>query len=104
MKRLKSESSRFFFFLNLDCGFIAHNKCSEKVPKDCCPDLKQSRGVFGIDLETLAKSHQTLRPFVIDKCIQEIERRGVNVEGLYRVSGFSEEVESLKMAFDKGNE
>ncbi|KAK6644343.1 hypothetical protein RUM43_000610 [Polyplax serrata] len=87
-----------------DCGFAAHNKCSEKVPKDCCPDLKQSRGVFGIDLETLVKSHQTARPFVIDKCIQEIEKRGLNVEGLYRVSGFSEEVEALKMAFDKDGE
>lgn len=93
------ELKRNFF---ADCGFAAHSKCSEKVPKDCCPELKQNRGVFGIDLETLVKSHQAVRPFVIDKCIQEIERRGLNVEGLYRVSGFSEEVEALKMAFDKG--
>jgi chimaerin len=36
-------------------------------------------------------------------CVEEIERRGLgNAEGLYRVSGFSDHVENLKMAFDKG--
>ncbi|XP_068086817.1 beta-chimaerin isoform X2 [Anabrus simplex] len=84
-----------------DCGFSAHSKCSEKVPCDCCPDLKQLRGVFGIDLTTLVKAHRTTRPFVVDKCIGEIERRGLDSEGLYRVSGFAEEIETLKMALDK---
>lgn len=84
-----------------DCGFSAHTKCSEKVPHDCCPDLKHLRGVFGIDLTTLVRAHKTIRPFVVDKCIAEIEQRGVDAEGLYRVSGFAEEIESLKMALDR---
>lgn len=84
-----------------DCGFSAHSRCSEKVPCDCCPDLKQLRGVFGIDLTTLVKAHRTTRPFVVDKCICEIERRGLDAEGLYRVSGFAEEIETLKLALDK---
>ncbi|PNF20787.1 N-chimaerin [Cryptotermes secundus] len=87
-----------------DCGFSAHSKCSEKVPCDCCPDLKQLRGVFGIDLTTLVKAHRTARPFVVDKCISEIERRGLDAEGLYRVSGFAEEIETLKLALDKDGE
>ncbi|KAL0271769.1 UNVERIFIED_CONTAM: hypothetical protein PYX00_008762 [Menopon gallinae] len=87
-----------------DCGFSAHNKCSEKVPNDCCPDLKHIRGVFGIDLTTLVKAHRTSRPFIIDKCVQEIEKRGLGVEGLYRVSGFSEEIDALKVVFDKEGE
>jgi len=86
-----------------DCGFSAHSRCSEKVPCDCCPDLKQLRGVFGIDLTTLVKAHRTTRPFVVDKCISEIERRGLDAEGLYRVSGFAEEIETLKLALDKGD-
>ncbi|PSN46102.1 N-chimaerin [Blattella germanica] len=84
-----------------DCGFSAHCKCSEKVPSDCCPDLKQLRGVFGIDLTTLVKAHRTARPFVVEKCITEIERRGLDAEGLYRVSGFAEEIETLKLGLDK---
>ncbi|XP_063230291.1 beta-chimaerin isoform X2 [Bacillus rossius redtenbacheri] len=87
-----------------DCGFSAHSKCSEKVPCDCCPDLKQLRGVFGIDLTTLVKAHRSPRPFVVDKCVEEMERRGLEAEGLYRVSGFAEEIETLKMALDRDGE
>lgn len=73
------------------------------MPCDCFPHLKQLRGVFGIDLTTLVKAYRTTRPFVVDKCISEIERRGLDAEGLYRVSGFAEEIETLKLALDKGD-
>lgn len=86
----------------LDCGFSAHFKCSEKLPPDCYPDLKLFRGVFGIDLTTHVKAYKTNRPFVVDKCVEEIERRGMSVEGIYRVSGFQEEMDNLRLALDKG--
>jgi hypothetical protein len=60
------------------------------------------RGVFGIDLTTLVKAHHTTRPFVVDKCVREIEARGLRTEGLYRVSGFADEMDSLRMALDRG--
>ncbi|XP_046684323.1 beta-chimaerin [Homalodisca vitripennis] len=87
-----------------DCGFSAHGKCSEKLPADCCPDLKNLRGVFGIDLTTLVKAHHSVRPFVVDKCVREIEARGLRTEGLYRVSGFADEMDSLRMALDRDGE
>lgn len=65
----------FLFFS--DCGFGAHKKCSEKVPNDCMPDLKYVKRVFGVDLITLVKAHNTLRPFVVDLCIKETEKRGI---------------------------
>lgn len=122
-----------------DCGFSAHKKCSEKVPNDCMPDLKYVKRVFGVDLITLVKAHNTLRPFVVDLCIKETEKRGMlfillilkvslvmicfylqnikknapkifnaiiisglDVEGLYRVSGFSDEIEMCRMVFERG--
>lgn len=85
-----------------DCGFIAHSKCSERVPNHCLPDLKKLRGVFGIDLTTLLNAHSSTLPFVVRKCVNEIEARGMDSEGIYRVSGFADEIEALKMAFDKG--
>lgn len=85
----------------LDCGFSAHTRCSEKLPADCCPDLKNLRGVFGIDLTTLVKAHHTVRPFVVEKCVKEIETRGLHTEGLYRVSGFADEMDSLRLALDR---
>lgn len=72
------------------------------MPPDCCPDLKLFRGVFGIDLTTHVKAYKTNRPFVIDKCVEEIEKRGMSIEGIYRVSGFQEEMDSLRLALDKG--
>lgn len=87
-----------------DCGFSAHSRCSEKVPPDCQPDFKNFRGVFGLDLTTLVKAHRTQRPWVLDKCIAEMERRGLTSEGLYRVSGFQDEIASLKIALDKDGE
>ncbi|XP_077562028.1 N-chimaerin-like isoform X1 [Haemaphysalis longicornis] len=87
-----------------DCGFSAHNRCSEKVPNDCLPDTKYVKRVFGVDLTTLVKAHNTPRPFVLDMCIKEIEQRGLDTEGIYRVSGFSDEVEALRMSFEKDGE
>ncbi|CAH2093661.1 unnamed protein product [Euphydryas editha] len=87
-----------------DCGFIAHSKCSERVPNHCVPDLKKLRGVFGIDLTTLLNAHSSTLPFVVKKCVIEIETRGLDSEGIYRVSGFADEIEALKMAFDKDGE
>ncbi|KAF9417389.1 hypothetical protein HW555_005486 [Spodoptera exigua] len=87
-----------------DCGFIAHSKCSERVPNHCVPDLKKLRGVFGIDLTTLLNAHSSTLPFVVKKCVNEIEDRGMDSEGIYRVSGFADEIEALKLAFDRDGE
>ncbi|CAG4932391.1 unnamed protein product [Colias eurytheme] len=87
-----------------DCGFIAHSKCSERVPNHCVPDLKKLRGVFGIDLTTLLNAHSSTLPFVVRKCVNEIENRGLDSEGIYRVSGFADEIEALKLAFDRDGE
>ncbi|XP_017775475.1 PREDICTED: beta-chimaerin isoform X2 [Nicrophorus vespilloides] len=84
-----------------DCGMIAHNKCSEKVPNYCIPDLKYLRGVFGIELTTLLAAHRSNLPFVLTKCVSEVEARGLTVEGIYRLSGFADEIDAIKMAFDK---
>lgn len=87
-----------------DCGFIAHNKCSELVPAKCVPDLKKIRGVFGSDLTTVVTVHQCAIPFVIRRCIEEVEARGMLQEGIYRVSGFADEIDALKMALDRHGE
>lgn len=87
-----------------DCGFQAHKKCSERVPPDCEPKLKFIKRIFGVDLTTLLKATGSLRPIIVEKCIEEIETRksAIETEGLYRVSGFSDIIDELKLAFDRG--
>ncbi|XP_017064803.1 N-chimaerin [Drosophila eugracilis] len=87
------------------CGFVAHSKCSELVPPKCVPDLKRIRGVFGTDLTTMVQLeplHQI--PFVVRRCVEEVEARGMLQEGIYRVSGFADEIETLKLALDREGE
>lgn len=79
-------------------------RCSEKIPNWCVPDLKYLRGVFGIELTTLLTAHNAKLPFVVTKCVAEVEARGLAVEGIYRLSGFAEEIDTIKMAFDKDGE
>ncbi|XP_041104978.1 beta-chimaerin isoform X2 [Polyodon spathula] len=84
-----------------DCGLNVHKQCSRFVPNDCQPDLKRIKKVYCCDLTTLVKAHNTQRPMVVDMCIREIEERGLKSEGLYRVSGFTEHIEDVKMSFDR---
>ncbi|KAK0143902.1 N-chimaerin [Merluccius polli] len=90
--------------VSVDCGLNVHKQCSASVPNDCKPNLKHVRKVYSCDLTTLVKAHNTERPMVVDMCIREIESRGLKSEGLYRISGFSDSVEEVKMAFDKDGE
>lgn len=84
-----------------DCGFSAHKKCSEKVPNDCMPDIKFVKNLYGADLTTAVKLRNTPLPIVVTKCIKEIESRGLEHEGLYRIAGLHDEVETIRMEFDK---
>ncbi|KAL9967693.1 hypothetical protein ACROYT_G025979 [Oculina patagonica] len=87
-----------------DCGFNAHKQCSAVIADNCQPDKKYVRRVFGVDLTTLVKLHNTKRPFVVEACIREVEKRGLDSEGIYRISGFADDVEALKNSFDKDGE
>lgn len=88
-----------------DCGFQAHKKCSERAPQDCEPQMKFIKRVFGVDLTTLVKATNSIRPIIVEKCIEEIESRkgALESEGIYRVSGFSDAIDELKLAFDRGD-
>ncbi|XP_012154605.1 beta-chimaerin [Ceratitis capitata] len=86
------------------CGFMAHFKCAELVPAKCVPDMKRIRGVFGTDLTTVVQLYQSSVPFVVRRCVEEVEARGMLQEGIYRVSGFADEIDALKLALDREGE
>jgi len=80
-----------------DCEFSIHAACAEKVAMECEPRLSQLTTIFGGNLTTLVKAAGGSKPpFVIEKCITEIEKRGLQIEGIYRVSGSRELTERLK--------
>uniref|UniRef100_A0A7E4UUA6 SH2 domain protein n=1 Tax=Panagrellus redivivus TaxID=6233 RepID=A0A7E4UUA6_PANRE len=86
-----------------DCGFAAHKRCSEQARHDCRPEAKYVKRMFAVDLSTLCMAHSVRVPPVLVRCIEEIEKRALDVEGIYRVSGSHEQMEKLRRQFDLGN-
>lgn len=39
-------------------------------------------------------------PLIVRQCVEEIERRGMDEVGIYRVSGVATDIQALKAAFD----
>ena len=39
-------------------------------------------------------------PLIVRQCVEEIERRGMEEVGIYRVSGVATDIQGLKAAFD----
>ncbi|MFH4983484.1 hypothetical protein AB6A40_010193 [Gnathostoma spinigerum] len=83
-----------------DCGFSAHKKCSEVALHDCQPEAKYVKRMFAVDISTLCMAHSVSIPPVVVACIAEVEKRGLQVEGIYRVSGSHEQMERLRRQFD----
>ncbi|XP_021378846.1 rho GTPase-activating protein syd-1-like [Mizuhopecten yessoensis] len=73
-------------------------------PAVCFQRLTSPRknGVFGIDLETVIKREIALRnvPILIQKCVDEIERRGLEVVGIHRLCGSARRKAQLREAFE----
>lgn len=71
--------------------------------------MKYLKSIFGVDLTTLIKattpasSVASLTPVVVERCVTEIESRpyALDTEGLYRIAGFSDTVEEIKLAFER---
>uniref|UniRef100_H2Z808 Rho-GAP domain-containing protein n=1 Tax=Ciona savignyi TaxID=51511 RepID=H2Z808_CIOSA len=58
--------------------------------------------VFGCPLDKLCEKEQTTIPNFIKLCVTEVERRGLDVDGIYRVSGNLSHVQKLRYMVDRG--
>lgn len=61
---------------------------------------KTSNKVFGVPIEDICEREGTLTPTIVHKLLEEIELRGLDEIGLYRVPGSVGSINSLKNAFD----
>lgn len=56
-----------------------------------------------INLTNFKQSEHNLVPLVLEKCVQFIEKEGLDSEGIYRVPGNRTHVDLLYQKFDEGN-
>ena len=39
-------------------------------------------------------------PYIVRQCIEEVEKRGIDEVGIYRISGVATDIQALKLVFD----
>ncbi|XP_056587382.1 breakpoint cluster region protein [Triplophysa dalaica] len=64
---------------------------------------RKPMGVFGINISSVTKRERSKVPYIVRQCLEEIERRGMEEVGIYRVSGVATDIQALKTAFDTNN-
>lgn len=87
------------------CRSVCHPECRDKVPLPCVavshtptPGRAARRGT----ITDYAPSTPPMVPALVVHCIQEVERRGLNDVGLYRVPGGAREVHEIREQFQRG--
>ncbi|XP_058393806.1 rho GTPase-activating protein 45 isoform X2 [Diceros bicornis minor] len=88
-----------------ECCLACHKKCLETLAIQCGHKKLQGRlQLFGQDFSQAACSTPDGVPFIVKKCVCEIERRALRTKGIYRVNGVKTRVEKLCQAFETGKE
>lgn len=84
-----------------NCRVWVHPDCSDKLSMVCVPQStntpQMQKGLGSIsDFVTLFKP---MIPALLIHCVDEIERRGLNEIGIYRISGAERDIRGLKVRF-----
>uniref|UniRef100_A0AAQ5Z3P9 Rho GTPase activating protein 45b n=1 Tax=Amphiprion ocellaris TaxID=80972 RepID=A0AAQ5Z3P9_AMPOC len=102
------ECDSYVYFQGAECEecFLAcHKRCLETLTIQCGHKKLQGRlQLFGREFSQVASCASDGIPFIITKCISEIERRALKMKGIYRVNGVKTRVEKLCQAFENGKE
>uniref|UniRef100_A0A8C5C981 Rho GTPase activating protein 45b n=1 Tax=Gadus morhua TaxID=8049 RepID=A0A8C5C981_GADMO len=88
-----------------ECFLACHKRCLETLAIQCGHKKLHGRlQLFGQDFSQVAGAASDGVPFIITKCISEIERRALKLKGIYRVNGVKTRVEKLCQVFENGKE
>ncbi|KAJ5397135.1 hypothetical protein N7509_005248 [Penicillium cosmopolitanum] len=63
-------------------------------------NLPPLKPVFGVSLEDLYARDGTAVPFLVYQCFQAVELFGLDMEGIYRLSGSANHISHMKAVFD----
>ncbi|XP_044531533.1 active breakpoint cluster region-related protein [Gracilinanus agilis] len=66
------------------------------------PSKKQT-GVFGVKISVVTKRERSKVPYIVRQCVEEVEKRGIEEIGIYRISGVATDIQALKAVFDANN-
>ena len=61
-------------------------------------------GLFKCDLSTRCGLEKRSVPYIVEKCIEEVEKCGLDLEGIYRKSGGASTMKAICDAFEEGRD
>ncbi|KAF1850716.1 RhoGAP-domain-containing protein [Cucurbitaria berberidis CBS 394.84] len=77
---------------------MQHNDSSTNLVADA------STVLFGSDLTARCEFEKQMIPRIVSRCIEEVELRGMDVEGIYRKSGGTSQVNQVRGGFEADND
>lgn len=77
-----------------------HNNSNPNLNADA---TASATNLFNTDLSMRCEMEKRTIPGIVVRCIEEIEERGMEVEGIYRKSGGSGQVNQIRMGFEQNN-
>ncbi|XP_076434762.1 uncharacterized protein LOC143274737 [Babylonia areolata] len=83
------------YSLVLSVRYTAAEQTMRRTPS------RHNHAVFGVKISTCAKREGKTVPTIVTACVQDVEKRGLDEMGIYRVSGTTSDVQKLKKYFDK---
>ncbi|KAL8960760.1 MAG: hypothetical protein Q9193_002589 [Seirophora villosa] len=90
-------------------GFFSDRKGKpllKTTPNGSMPAVNQAAGVplFGSELQHRADFEACDVPSIVMRCIQEVEVRGMDIEGIYRKSGGTSQIQQIKEGFERSHD
>ncbi|XP_078509002.1 active breakpoint cluster region-related protein-like [Lissotriton helveticus] len=80
--------------ISLSLRFVAH----DLQPPSAM--WSTQREVFGAPIASTSRRDGSPVPHIIQRCVEQVEKRGLEELGIYRISGLATDVQTLKMAFN----
>ena len=92
-----------------NCGMACHVKCLSRLVNECGgnggPSKEEEKPqMFGNDLDHQTTLEGRMVPYVVEKCAEAIEARGLDSEGIYRKSGLQSQIRQLIETFNQSED
>ena len=81
--------------LHVEMEFIEMKTLLQRAPS------QRESGVFGFQLNVTSRIENSSVPLIVRKCVEEIDKRGLSTQGLYRISGNARRKRLLHAQFDE---
>ncbi|VBB34842.1 unnamed protein product, partial [Acanthocheilonema viteae] len=86
-----------------------HKSCLPRITVPCdqnpksFSDLSRHTSVFGVPLSSQLSGPSKLVPVVVERCVDELQKRGLKVKGIYRTCGVKSKIEQICEDFERAS-